>query len=570
VIAIKLSAEKREKKMKNYFKYSILATLILVTIIGITYAQPVPIGADRQPVPFESNPSSYSVTGSMGLVNFPTSMWDGSLLSSGNFKLGSGFSSPASLSIKDFDVPSSPFAIEWVDLKIKYHVPVALVDDTYKLEYTTDGVTWIKVTEDTSTAFDVGGNPPPVVAFGQIEPSSGLAWTWSDIQNLQLRVYCTKGGFGYDNKDIYVYEVWATVYPLPLPPTSSPTMSIQPTNGTTGSSGMYGPSTYFVDVYVMDMVEMLGFEILISFDPGVLQPVAVYNYYPFKTEVFTPLLDPSGFVSMAYWTFGGDGFGFWGNGPIARIYFTVVGPPTADQTPLTFDVDKITDINGDPIVHATYGGMFEVAHYLSAVVGPGDLTPITIDKTSPVGTHWHENYPTYSLEYDILDWVDNGDGVLSYCDKIELAPDEWYHVEEVTITIWWTIKAGDPYGWDGMPGAGEPEMPTDELDLPEPIGTGWHQIWMEDFYSLTFTITSWEDNGDGVFSESDQFDFEYDFDPGIPHWAHLDAVSTDIIVTPTDPPPIPEFPFGISLLMLLAPIVPLAYLWRLRKKVTKQ
>jgi len=33
---------------------------------------------------------------------------------------------------------------------------------------------------------------------------------------------------------------------------------------------------------------------------------------------------------------------------------------------------------------------------------------------------------------------------------------------------------------------------------------------------------------------------------------------------------VPEFPFGISVIMLLAPIIPLAYLWRLRRKVTKQ
>jgi len=33
---------------------------------------------------------------------------------------------------------------------------------------------------------------------------------------------------------------------------------------------------------------------------------------------------------------------------------------------------------------------------------------------------------------------------------------------------------------------------------------------------------------------------------------------------------VPEFPFGMSVIMLLAPIIPLAYLWRLRRKVTKQ
>lgn len=35
-------------------------------------------------------------------------------------------------------------------------------------------------------------------------------------------------------------------------------------------------------------------------------------------------------------------------------------------------------------------------------------------------------------------------------------------------------------------------------------------------------------------------------------------------------PEVPEFPFGVSVIMLLAPIIPLAYLWRLRRKVIKR
>ncbi|MGD8506690.1 MAG: hypothetical protein PVF15_08515, partial [Candidatus Bathyarchaeota archaeon] len=167
---------------------------------------------------------------------------------------------------------------------------------------------------------------------------------------------------------------------------------------------------------------------------------------------------------------------------------------------------------------------------------------------------------------------DNGDGVLSASDQIDMyhlgsGVTDWYHVDEVTITIWFTIKAGDPYGWDGLPMAAEPEEPTTEL-INDPIGSKWHQIFPPDFYSLTFTITSWDDNGDGYFSPSDQFDYELDFDPGIPHWAHLDAVSTDIIVTMK--PIVPEFPLGLGMIMLLAPVIPLTYLWRLRKRATKR
>jgi len=65
------------------------------------------------------------------------------------------------------------------------------------------------------------------------------------------------------------------------------------------------------------------------------------------------------------------------------------------------------------------------------------------------------------------------------------------------------------------------------------------------------------------------------YDVAVTFWAHLDNVSTNIIVCQKPIPPEytgpwPEFPLGITLLLLIAPIIPLTYLWRLRKKVTKQ
>jgi hypothetical protein len=71
----------------------------------------------------------------------------------------------------------------------------------------------------------------------------------------------------------------------------------------------------------------------------------------------------------------------------------------------------------------------------------------------------------------------------------------------------------------------------------------------------------------------DDLDLSGTYEPQVTEWAHLDAVSTDILVSkkPIPPePPVFEFPFGVNLLMLLVPIIPLTYLWRLRKKVTKR
>ena len=103
--------------------------------------------------------------------------------------------------------------------------------------------------------------------------------------------------------------------------------------------------------------------------------------------------------------------------------------------------------------------------------------------------------------------------------------------------------------------------------MRDPIGSYWHQIYPD--YSRRFKITSWEDNGNQVFDVSDQFDFEYEDEPGVTYWAHLDAVSTDLIWSFKDKePPTPEFPLGLTLILAIAPAIPIAYLWRLKKKVT--
>jgi hypothetical protein len=59
-----------------------------------------------------------------------------------------------------------------------------------------------------------------------------------------------------------------------------------------------------------------------------------------------------------------------------------------------------------------------------------------IDISAPVGTSWHELYPTYCTPYEIDDWTDtNDDGNLTACDFIQLNDTSWYHVEDVTLTI---------------------------------------------------------------------------------------------------------------------------------------
>jgi hypothetical protein len=198
----------------------------------------------------------------------------------------------------------------------------------------------------------------------------------------------------------------------------------------------------------------------------------------------------------------------------------------------------------------------------------------------------------------------------------------WFHVDEVTITYHWTIKEGESGPLTEDIGAAEPEVPTHDPPSGSPVGQFWHMVYPD--YFRTIEITSWIDSdSSGDFNPSDQFDYTYlpfdvllagsapaagvslstpgstilyddanfngkwdvgeppiddldlsgTYEPQVTEWAHLDAVSTDILVSkkPIPPePPVFEFPFGVNLLMLLVPIIPLTYLWRLRKKVTKR
>jgi hypothetical protein len=46
--------------------------------------------------------------------------------------------------------------------------------------------------------------------------------------------------------------------------------------------------------------------------------------------------------------------------------------------------------------------------------------------TAPNSTRWHEVYPVFCREYHLIDWEDNTNGELDYCDYILLAPKECY------------------------------------------------------------------------------------------------------------------------------------------------
>jgi len=69
----------------------------------------------------------------------------------------------------------------------------------------------------------------------------------------------------------------------------------------------------------------------------------------------------------------------------------------------------------------------------------------------PTGTVWHELWPDYCEEYEVAEWIDNGDGILSYCDTLisvnTAVPEDTVieHVKRVTTTITVTLEQDTLY-----------------------------------------------------------------------------------------------------------------------------
>ena len=114
---------------------SILAVILLQIIsVALIYADvPVPIGTTVQTNPFESNPTTGTVTGtatpSADLINNGK---DGSLDTSGSF----GYGAPGNVQYGTFTQAPSAFTISWVDFKISYKASgLDTSDDRYRILY---------------------------------------------------------------------------------------------------------------------------------------------------------------------------------------------------------------------------------------------------------------------------------------------------------------------------------------------------------------------------------------------------------------------------------------------------
>jgi hypothetical protein len=145
---------------------------------------------------------------------------------------------------------------------------------------------------------------------------------------------------------------------------------------------------------------------------------------------------------------------------------------------------------------------------------------------------WHELWPTYCRNWDVMDWVDNDNGVLDPCDYIllddALQAPAWWHVEKVTVTV--LVSPEDPtippmyLDWEGPIG-----------DPFDPLGP-WHEAWPA--FCTPWMCVFWDDVGPdpGVLDPGDWLCFEDPDHPPQMICTEVITVGTDVELVREDPP----------------------------------
>ena len=151
-------------------------------------------------------------------------------------------------------------------------------------------------------------------------------------------------------------------------------------------------------------------------------------------------------------------------------------------------------------------------------------------------------------------------------------------VQGIEVSCKYTTAAGDTVVVEPEDGYYVAEVDTMYLDCSvgydpaSPLFTDWHEL--APVHCRWWTLESWEDNGDGVLSESDQVDMTC-IDTGFYGWYHVEWVNpapvpcdglADLIVTYKEP--VPEFPLGAAVEVGL--IVAVAYIWWTRRRRLKE
>ncbi|MDH5779143.1 MAG: hypothetical protein OEZ29_00945, partial [Candidatus Bathyarchaeota archaeon] len=169
----------------------------------------------------------------------------------------------------------------------------------------------------------------------------------------------------------------------------------------------------------------------------------------------------------------------------------------------------------------------------------------TFNPEDPVSTKWNEiknsetGPPQWPRCWHLIDWDDNGDGRLSFCDYIVMAPNDpfpetpkAFHVELVTVTLKLTAESMQQYYLEFI-GTLEQFQAKDYIHFP--FGTMWHEVLPEQ--GTVWELRDWSDQL--YLAPSDQIVLAlksantHEPIPGIAAEYHVDKVTVAMNLTDT-------------------------------------
>lgn len=126
-----------------------------------------------------------------------------------------------------------------------------------------------------------------------------------------------------------------------------------------------------------------------------------------------------------------------------------------------------------------------------------DFSLVSPGKTAlpPAGSQWHQLWPSFCTMFTQGDYQDNGDGVISPCDQINLTdPTGW-------VAGWHIVWVGPTYTLVPVQGGGSHYAEPDEPATGSPVCQTWTEVYPD--HGLQYHVDVWEDNGNGVVDACD-------------------------------------------------------------------
>jgi len=212
-------------------------------------------------------------------------------------------------------------------------------------------------------------------------------------------------------------------------------------------------------------------------------------------------------------------------------------PETVDASGIIYAFAETIPLGVEPTTGV--GGSGKLMRFRFKSLSEVEPSPIDLVKHGFVGT----------IEISAL--FRKANGLLVEADVV----DDGYYISQTPDTRFLDLSALSP-----------PFVPE------SPVGSIWHELWST--YSDEHSLDTWNDiNATGKLDQGDEIQMT-NMRTGLKDWYKVqwvrptpvagdgikDMVAKVIVV-------IPEFPLGISLLLAIAPVIPIVYLWRTRKKV---